>query len=170
MAMLVDLVVFDIAGTTVYDGDAVHRCLAEAVALAGVAPSREAINRVMGMPKPNAIATLVGLERGTPPAADEVARLYATFERLMIEHYRIGAGAREGDGATAVMRHLRESGVKVALDTGFARAITDVVVGRLGWGSDVLDLTVSSDDVARGRPHPDMVLEAMRRAGITDAL
>jgi len=110
--MRVDLVVFDIAGTTVYDGDAGPGSLADAIAL--------------------------------------------------------GAGVREAEGASAVMRRLRESGVKVALDTGLARTITDLVVARLGWGSDVLDLTVSSDDVARGRPHPDMVLEAMRRAGVTD--
>lgn len=95
--MLVDLVVFDIAGTTVYDGDAVHRCLADAVALAGVAAPRDAINRVMGMPKPQAIATLVGLDRGAPPDDAEIARLYAAFERLMIEHYRAGAGVREAD-------------------------------------------------------------------------
>ena len=166
--MRVDLVVFDIAGTTVYDGDAVHRCLADAVALAGVAASREAINRVMGMPKPHAIATLVGLDRGAPPDDAETARLYAAFERLMIEHYRAGSGVRETDGATDVMRRLRAAGVTVALDTGFARAITDVVVARLGWGPELVDLTVSSDEVARGRPYPDLVLEAMKRAGVSD--
>jgi phosphonate degradation associated HDIG domain protein/phosphonatase-like hydrolase len=122
----------------------------------------------MGMPKPHAIATLVGLERGTPPDDTEVAHLYTGFERMMIEHYRIGAGVREAEGATDVMRRLHASGVKVALDTGFARTITDVVVARLGWGPDVVDLTVSSDEVARGRPHPDMVLEAMKRAGVVE--
>jgi 2-aminoethylphosphonate-pyruvate transaminase len=166
--MLVDLVVFDIAGTTVYDGDAVHRCLAEAIALAGVTVSRDAINRVMGMPKPDAIATLVRLARETPPDAAEVADLYAAFERIMIEHYRVGIGVREADGASEVMRRLRAAGVKIALDTGFARSITDVVVARLGWGRDVVDVTVSSDEVARGRPHPDLLLEAMRRTGVGD--
>src|SRR5262249_48719234 len=166
--MLVDLVVFDIAGTTVYDGDAVHRCLEGAVALAGVAASRDAINRVMGMPKPHAIATLIGDERGVAPDEAEVARLYAEFERMMIAHYRQAPGIHETDGASDVMRRLRAAGVKVALDTGFARAITDVVVERLGWRDDVVDVTVSSDEVARGRPHPDMVLRAMSRAGVTD--
>src|SRR5262249_59600862 len=142
--MLVDLVVFDIAGTTVYDGDAVHRCLAEAIALGGVTVSRDAINRVMGMPKPDAIATLVRLARGTPPDPAEVAELYAAFERIMIEHYRAGVGVREAEGASEVMRRLRAAGVKVALDTGFARSITDVVVARLEWGRDVIDVTVSS--------------------------
>jgi len=166
--MLVDLVVLDIAGTTVYDGDAVHRCLADALALAGVAATRDEINRVMGLPKPQAIATLVAMARGTGPDDAELARTYAAFERLMIEHYRAGAGVREAEGATEVMRRLRGSGVKVALDTGFARAITNAVVTRLGWDRDIVDLTVSSDDVARGRPHPDMILAAMKQAGVAD--
>ena len=36
--MLVDLVVFDIAGTTVYDEDAAHRCLADSIAEMAGAP------------------------------------------------------------------------------------------------------------------------------------
>ena len=166
--MLVDLVVFDIAGTTVYDGDAVHRCLAEAVSLGGVEVSRETINQVMGMPKPQAIARLLTTARGAPPDPAEITQLYAAFERLMIEHYRESRDVRETEGATDVMRRLHASGVTVALDTGFARAITDVVLTRLGWGAEIVDLTVSSDEVERGRPHPDMILAAMKRAGVAD--
>jgi phosphonatase-like hydrolase len=166
--MLVDLVVLDIAGTTVYDGDAVHRCLADAVALADVDASREEINRVMGMPKPQAIAALIAAARGAPPDDDEVALIYTAFERAMIDHYRLDPTVRETDGAADVLRRLRSSGVKVALDTGFARAITDVVVERLDWGRGVVDVTVSADEVPRGRPYPDMVLRAMKLAGVAD--
>jgi len=166
--MLVDLVVFDIAGTTVYDGDAVHRCLSDAVAIAGDGASRDAINGVMGLPKPEAIARLVSDLRGVPADPEEVSHLYAVFERLMIEHYRAGLDVREADGATEVMGRLHASGVTIALDTGFARAIAEIVVARLGWGADIVDLIVSSDDVERGRPHPDMIVEAMRRAGVAD--
>ncbi len=166
--MRVDLVVFDIAGTTVYDGDAVHRCLAAAVALGGAAPARAAINRVMGMPKPVAIASLLGDQRGATPEPDEVARLYAEFERMMIEYYRTSAAVRETDGAGDVLRRLRRRGVTVALDTGFAHTITDVIVERLGWAGDAIDLTVSTDEVARGRPYPDMLERAMALAGVTD--
>ncbi len=33
----------------------------------------------------------------------------------------------------------------------------------------MLDTTVTSDEVERGRPHPDMLLKAMRDLGISDA-
>src|SRR5262249_30888068 len=93
---------------------------------------------------------------------------YAEFERMMIAHYRQAPGIHETDGASDVMRRLRAAGVKVALDTGFARAITDVVVERLGWRDDVVDVTVSSDEVARRRRNPDMVLRARRGGGVRD--
>src|SRR5438128_698382 len=128
--MRVDLVVLDIAGTTVYDGDAVHRCLAAAVAIAGAAPAREDSNRVVGMAKPVAIAALLEQHRSAPPEPAEVDQLYAEFERMMIEYYRTSPDVRETEGATDVLRCLRGQGVIVALDTGFAHAITRVIVER----------------------------------------
>jgi 2-aminoethylphosphonate-pyruvate transaminase len=166
--MRVDLVVLDIAGTTVYDGDAVHQCLSEAVAMAAPAPARGAVNRVMGMPKPIAIARLLEEHRGSAPDAAEVGRLYAEFERTMIDYYRTSPQVRETRGAGDVLRWLRSQGVKVALDTGFARAITQVIVDRFGWQGDAVDLTISSDEVPRGRPHADMVERAMILAGVSE--
>ena len=55
-----ELVIFDMAGTTVYDGGSpVHRCLRESLASAGVAVTHEQVNAVMGLPKPDAIRQLL---------------------------------------------------------------------------------------------------------------
>jgi phosphoglycolate phosphatase-like HAD superfamily hydrolase len=57
---MIQLVVFDMAGTTVHDDDAVNVCLRQALnAGAGVEADRESVNRVMGEPKPVAIAKLL---------------------------------------------------------------------------------------------------------------
>src|SRR6185503_18902893 len=98
--MTIDLVVFDMAGTTVYDGDAVHNCLATAVAHAGAQATRNQINAVMGMPKPVAIASLLSSFRAAPPSKDEVAVVHTNFERLMLNHYRHDARVRETDRAS----------------------------------------------------------------------
>src|SRR5437867_1775938 len=164
--MRVDLIVLDIAGTTVRDDDAVLRCLEHALALAGAAPLRDDINRVMGVPKRDAIAALLHACRGAAADSSEVERVYAEFENRMIDHYRESAEVRETPGASSVLRWLRRRGVVVALDTGFDSAITGVIVRRLGWAGDAIDFAVSSNDVARGRPHPDMVQRAMAMAGI----
>src|SRR5438132_13853128 len=87
---------------------------------------------------------------------------------MMIDYYRSSPDVRETDGAADTMRWLRAQGVIVALDTGFARAITDVIVDRFGWEGDAIDLTVSTDEVPRGRPYPDMLQQAMALAGVDD--
>jgi phosphonatase-like hydrolase len=166
--MPIDLVVFDMAGTTVFDGDAVHTALRAALAGAGVNATRDEVNAVMGTPKPVAIRTLASAHRATPPPDEELAAIYANFERLMLTHYRTDPSVRETEGAESVFRELRARGIKVALDTGFTRAIVDVILSRLGWDATVIDASVASDEVERGRPHPDLIHRAMEATGIRD--
>jgi phosphonatase-like hydrolase len=166
--MSIDLVVFDMAGTTVRDDDAVNRCLHEALAAGGVAVTRDEVNAVMGIPKPVAIATLLEAKRGGAPGP-EVARLHAEFLRRMIAFYHEDPGVAPMPHAEACFAALSAAGVRVALDTGFSRDIVDVILRRLGWDrAGMLDATVASDEVPRGRPHPDLLFEAMRRTGVTE--
>ena len=58
----------------------------------------------------------------------------------------------------------------MALNTGFDRSITRVILDRLGWSpSRLIDAVVSSDEVPRGRPHPDMIFSIMAQLGVADA-
>ena len=166
-----DLVVFDIAGTTVYDGDAVATCLREALRhVAGVSFGRDDVNAYMGVAKPVAIGELLHGRLGAVPDAQRVDQVHRDFMDRMLDHYRSNPQVREAGGASAVFVALRSRGIKVALDTGFGRTITDAVLGRLGWTVPaVLDATVTSDDVAHGRPAPDMVHRAMALTGVSDA-
>lgn len=172
MPRQIDLVVLDMAGTTVQDDDAVNRCLCAALAGMGVGVTRDEVNEVMGMPKPVAIALLLERRKysGKPAPAAEVDSIHGDFLRRMIAFYRTDPAVREIDGASEVLRQLRRAGLKLALDTGFSRDIVDAILKRLGWaGKELLHATVASDEVARGRPHPDLVLRAMELTGITDA-
>ena len=166
-----DLVVFDIAGTTVHDGDAVGTCLRRALEhVAGERFTRDEVNAYMGIAKPVAIAELLQKRTGRAPARRGVDDVHEDFQLRMLEYYRSSPEMKEVDGASAVFRRLRDHGIKVALDTGFGRPITDAVLARLGWTvPDVLDATVTSDDVRAGRPAPDMVLRAMELTGVRDA-
>jgi ribosomal protein S18 acetylase RimI-like enzyme len=40
--------------------------------------------------------------------------------------------------------------------------VTDLLLARLGWGPGVVDAVVCGDEVAAGRPAPDLILAAMR--------
>ena len=170
--MSVALVVFDMAGTTVYDGDAVHRCLARALETADVRAGRDEINAVMGIAKPLAIRAV--LERHAAPGQSvtsmQVAAAHHAFLSFMNAHYESSPDVREIEGASDLFRQLRSAGIKVALDTGFSRDIVDVILRRLRWQvGESLDATVASDEVEQGRPHADMIFRAMRLTGIEDA-
>ena len=161
MSHFIDLVVFDMAGTTVLDRNEVARAMVAALESAGVRIAIEAVNAVMGWPKPVAIRHLLGDRKG------DVDAIHRDFVARMIDHYRNGLGVREVPGTTMVFRWLRDRGIKIALDTGFSRPIADAVVTRLGFASKT-DALVTSDEVAHGRPAPDLIELAMKRTGVRD--
>jgi phosphonatase-like hydrolase len=158
----IELVVFDLAGTTVDDGDAVNRCLRDALALAGYVVTPEAVNAVMGLPKPEAIRRL---GCGDDPAGV----IFADFEARMTRYYAEDPAVVEVRGTLPTFAALRRAGIKVAVNTGFSRAITATILGRLGWLRGChIDASVASDEVPRGRPHPDMIRRLMSTLNVSD--
>jgi phosphonatase-like hydrolase len=162
------LMVFDMAGTTVSDeGDAVARCVCEALRAAGVPADEADVNPVMGMPKPLAIRLL--LERaGRAGVAEAAPQVHADFQKRMIHHYQTSDMVCPMPGAEEVFRELRGRGIAVALDTGFDRETLDVIVDRLGW-EGAIDTSVASDEVPNGRPSPDLIHAAMRATNVTES-
>jgi phosphonatase-like hydrolase len=165
---VIRLAVFDVAGTTVYDPDGVGRALKEALTAAHVPWEAPAVNEVMGIFKPVAIRML--LERFSPELANDemVHVVHEDFRSRMQEYYQSSDEVRPIEGAIDTFMALKAAGVKVALDTGFDRAVLDSVLGRLGWSTGLLDATVASDEVAQGRPFPDLIYRAMELTGVTD--
>jgi phosphonatase-like hydrolase len=166
---MIELVVFDMAGTTVSDSDAVNGCLRATLAGAGVHVEPAAVNVVMGLPKPEAIRRL--LAGASQAASDEaIARLHTDFVKKMLHHYATDPSVGEVPGAMATFQVLRRAGLKVALNTGFSRPIVERLLERLGWQPPAaVDAVVTSDDVPRGRPFPDMIRSLMAQLGISDA-
>jgi len=166
------LVVFDMAGTTVFDSDGVvAQCLVSAFAEQGLTVSLSVAMGLMGLPKPEAIRQLLIplYPEGTEAEQEALAAtLHKTFLEKMLLYYRTHPEVRPTEGAETVFQALRQAGILVALDTGFSRDILDTIVARLGW-EDKIDATVASDEVPCGRPHPDMVFHLMRHLGVTDA-
>lgn len=169
----VELVICDMAGTTVFDADNVNEALRSALAEDGISVSRAEVNAVMGWTKPVAIEKLLARsgKYGLPVPQADVDRLYQVFLDTMLAYYRTSPDIRAIAGAEAALKQLKAAGVKVALDTGFSREIADAILERLGWRigpGELLDASVTADEVPNGRPAPDMAQEAMRRTGVTD--
>jgi phosphonatase-like hydrolase len=169
--MALQLVVFDIAGTTVSDeGGAVNRCLRESLADYGLVVTPQDVDAVMGLAKPEALRILISRHTQADSTLDRVDTIHREFVGRMVAHYASHPSVGEVDGVSALFTELKKSGVMVALDTGFSREITEVILSRTRWReTGLVDTAVSSDEVASGRPSPLMIHELMRRLGVSQA-
>ncbi len=169
--MSIKLVIFDMAGTTVHDKDNVNIAFQDAMSESGIEVNRKEVNEVMGMPKPLAIRIM--MEKKLPEAEVTEERneaIYQLFLQKMIDFYTNDPSVREIDGASDTFKKLKENGIKVGIDTGFARPIAQVIIDRLGWETNgLIDASVTSDEVANGRPHADLALKVMEILGVTDS-
>ena len=67
------------------------------------------------------------------------------------------------DGAVEAVRRL--AGFRLAVASSSNRPLIDAVLSETGLG-ELFEVTVSSEEVPRGKPAPDVYLEAARRLGV----
>lgn len=165
--MFTELVVFDMAGTTVKDKNYVGIAFHEAMKSHGYKVAIEEINPIMGYEKPLAIRMMLEKhETGKDKITNDlVSEIHSEFVERMIEFYSTTTEIAPLPNVEETFSILREAGVKIALNTGFSRDIADVIIGRLGW-EDKIDFLVASDEVAHGRPYPDMIQKIMQELDI----
>lgn len=169
--MNIQLVVCDLAGTTVKDDKDVHRILQKALRTHDVHVTINDANEVMGLPKPLAIRLLLEKrkERSLKVTAELINTIHHLFVDEMIKFYQNDTLFGEIEGVSETFRHLKRRGIKVAIDTGFDRAITNAILDRVGWiENNLIDASVTSDEVPNGRPHPDLIYKAMQLTNVTD--
>lgn len=158
-----DLVIFDLAGTTVEDRGEVPDSLIAALAEHGIEVTREQVSGVRGASKRQAVLHFI------PPGPDQAhaaEAAYASFREHLARRYAT-QGVRAVPGATRVFRAFRDGGVRVALNTGFDRETTALLIDALGWSKGTVDAVVCGDDVAQGRPAPHLIFRAMEVTGVS---
>ncbi|MEQ8687754.1 MAG: HAD hydrolase-like protein [Imperialibacter sp.] len=168
----IQLVVFDLAGTTVQDNQDVQKVLRKTLQRQGVSITMKEAAMVMGIPKPVALRQLLEyhLPESIKVTDDMIDELHEAFVSDMVSFYEEDSSVQEMPGASDIFKALKESGISVYVDTGFDRKTTDALIERLGWlKSELLDGSITSDEVERGRPDPDMIFKAMKLSKVTEA-
>lgn len=161
------LVVLDMAGTTVADDGLVVQAFTRAIHVVGVAEDHADYSRMlryvhdtMGESKISVFRALLDQDE------DRAQRANAAFEEAYADLVHSGA-CTAIDGAADAIAELRAAGVRVALTTGFGRDTQQAILTALGW-QDIADLVLCPADAGRGRPYPDLVLTAVLRLGVDD--
>ena len=162
----VDLVCFDMAGTTVLDHGEVGDCFEAAARETGLRVAREKIQAQMGRSKRLVFEILWTAEVGAehPDLANRVDTSYDAFRRILEHHYET-TPVLPTPGCLECFDWLRTNGVKISLTTGFYRRVTDIILGRLNWQAIP---NVCSDEVPKGRPAPYLIHRAMALLGAED--
>ncbi|MEU4688409.1 HAD family phosphatase [Actinoplanes sp. NPDC023714] len=116
-------------------------------------------DRMMGMSTGEWSAHLAD-EVGVPRTAEEVA---ADVLGRMAERYREALPLIPG--SVEVVRDLRKS-YRLALASSSARILIDQVLETAGI-TDAFEVTLSTEEVPRGKPAPDVYLTAVQKLGLT---
>jgi phosphonatase-like hydrolase len=156
-----ELVLFDIAGTLIHDSSRTVDAYREVLDAEGIPMNPDWIREHIGCSKTTVFEELLGMHGRSLDAAQGLARRFAqALEASMavdppepfpeVEH---------------LLALLREAGIPVALITGFDVGTAEFIRATCQWS---VHAVVGSDEVARGRPAPDLVLEAMRRCEIDE--
>ncbi|MCY7350444.1 MAG: HAD hydrolase-like protein [Cytophagaceae bacterium] len=178
----IQLITFDMAGTTVRDAHEVDDCFAQAAAATGLSVTNERILALQGYSKIEVFRLLWSEKLGDehPELGENVAVSYDAFTHILENHYQTSP-VYPTEGALETFTWLRQQGIKIALTTGFYRKVTDIILNRLGWlegldaqylnasGRSLIDASIASDEVAAGRPEPLMIHRAMKLLSVTDS-
>lgn len=166
---MIELVVFDMAGTTVDEDNVVYKTVRAVINEAGYDFSLDQVLEFgAGKEKKQAITDVLALD-GQPHSDEEISSIFENFKSRLKQAYD-ELDVREQPGASEVFGKLREAGIKVALNTGYDRKTAEGLVAKIGWqvGKDI-DALVTAGDVEKGRPGPDMIFKAMADTGIQES-
>jgi phosphonatase-like hydrolase len=164
----IDLVIFDLAGTTVDDGGALVAAFRGTLARFSVPFEENDLQAVRGANKLQVFRQFAVRAFGPGPEAVRVAQeAHLAFTEELQHEYRTGPLATI-DGVETTFAALKQRDIKLATNSGFGREIAETILTRLGWRG-MLDAEVCGDDVSAGRPAPFMIHLAMERAAVQDA-
>lgn len=154
------LALFDCDGTLVDSQFAIHACMLDAFAAAGLdGPTVQQVRQVVGLPLKEAISILC-IDEASP--IDDLAMAYsAAWQKLRAED---GLQEPMFDGMAELLSSLYDNNWTLGVATGKStRGLSATLEHhRIGHLFD----TLQTADKAQGKPHPEMIHMAMDETGL----
>ncbi|TDD95041.1 phosphonatase-like hydrolase [Flavobacterium cellulosilyticum] len=169
MKKRIELVVFDMAGTTIDEDNVVYKTVQKVINNQGYSVTlAEVLKYAAGKEKHQAIKDVLK-ECTALISVDSIAeKAFSNFKTALEIAYNT-LEIKTFEGTEQLFKDLRKSQIKVVLNTGYNRKIANLLLEKLGWiVGETIDGLVTADDVVNGRPEGDMILLAMKEQGVTD--
>lgn len=158
------LVVLDIGGTLIGDNGEVPAAMLGAFARKGITVTPQEFSAWRGAAKRGMVQHFVE-QRG--PQTGRAALVEAIYNDFTAAASKAYADVQPIPGAENALKELQGMKLLLATTTGFDRALTSQVLSHLGW-QHYFVASITSDDVADGRPAPYMIFRAMEAAHVND--
>jgi phosphonatase-like hydrolase len=166
---MVRMIVFDMAGTTINEGNVVYKTVQKVVNDKGYDCSLEEVLFLgAGKEKLDAITDILKSKKPGQEIENEALHLFQVFKVCLEETYKSMAIQAFPD-VVKVFGELKRKNIKVVLNTGYDYATATSLLDKIEWvlGREY-DALITADDVENGRPAPDMILKAMELFQIVD--
>ena len=162
------MVVFDMAGTTVNEDNVVYKTLQKAINKKGFDFTLDQVlAEGAGKEKLEAIQSILKVyARNTDK--DLANEIYSDFMDLLSKAYE-DIDVLPQPNAEELFEILKKRNIRVILNTGYNADIADSLVKKLGWKKGIeFDSLITSSDVEKNRPDPEMIDLAMDIYGVID--
>lgn len=158
-----NLVIFDLDGTLINSEAIILEAQFETFARCGLThPGREAGLGIVGLSLDIALMRLAGLERPDDVLTETYRQVFGAM-RLQAESDPKLAEPLFPGVAEMLAALAQRSDTVLGIATGKSRRGADYIIERHGW-RDLFATTQTADDAA-SKPHPEMILRAMRETG-----
>ncbi|MEY3590894.1 MAG: hypothetical protein RL316_666 [Bacteroidota bacterium] len=166
---MIKLVVFDLAGTVLDEQNIVYKTLHRCINESGIPVSYEKVIEIgAGKEKSQAVRDILS-QYSLDSSLHIQGAIYNFFLQELSNKYS-SLEVKPMLGAEEVFMKLRTLKIFIAFNTGYNRTTTEQLIAKLNWKKQVhYDLIITSSEVARSRPAPDMIWRAMELLGIQSA-
>jgi phosphonatase-like hydrolase len=166
---MIKLVVFDLAGTVLDEQNIVYKTLHRCINESGIPVSYEKVIEIgAGKEKSQAVRDILS-QYSLDSSLHIQGAIYNFFLQELSNKYS-SVEVKPMLGAEEVFMKLRTLKIFIAFNTGYNRTTTEQLIAKLNWKKQVhYDLIITSSEVARSRPAPDMIWRAMELLGIQSA-
>ncbi len=161
---MVDMIVFDMAGTTVNEHNLVYKTVQKAIERAGYEVTLQQVLAIAaGKEKSKAIRDCLVAIGAKNDLDNKTQLIHRDFKKRLAEAYHTEPVTPQ-PGAIPLFEQLQNDDIQVVINTGYDRSTADLLLERLDWkNSPLINLVVTASEVKRGRPYPDMILLAMEK-------
>lgn len=160
---MIKAVIFDMVGTSVMEKDPsmINQCFEVAFRDHGVHVPAGLIIANRGKDKRSAIISILKELNGQEDLVDPVLLSFKMSLQNNLHNFKESKGLRE------TADFLKSRKIKIGLGTGLPKEIFEQIFNHLNLAPLQFDYVGLADDIGRGRPHPDMIQDMMRKCQVT---